>query len=151
MKEVLQTRREQLQQRIEQNRREREVKVKSSHLCLVEAESLQFAMEEKERMVREVDDIEQQNALQAEIRKRIAKEHQRDILTQIEEAKNAMRREMEIAALELEASRREEAAYQVCLFSCSPRTSRSTKAKLAKEMLVQKPLKNHGLKSTGLF
>uniref|UniRef100_A0A6U6CNL8 Cilia- and flagella-associated protein 53 n=1 Tax=Guillardia theta TaxID=55529 RepID=A0A6U6CNL8_GUITH len=134
MKEVLQTRREQLQQRIEQNRRERE-----------------FAMEEKERMVREVDDIEQQNALQAEIRKRIAKEHQRDILTQIEEAKNAMRREMEIAALELEASRREEAAYQVCLFSCSPRTSRSTKAKLAKEMLVQKPLKNHGLKSTGLF
>mmetsp|Transcript_47813 Transcript_47813/g.149921 ORF Transcript_47813/g.149921 Transcript_47813/m.149921 type:complete len:83 (+) Transcript_47813:2360-2608(+) len=64
MKEVLQTRREQLQQRIEQNRREREVKVKSSHLCLVEAESLQFAMEEKERMVREVDDIEQQNALQ---------------------------------------------------------------------------------------
>jgi len=43
---------------------------------------------------------------------------------------------MEIAALELEASRREEAAYQ---------------AKLSKEMLVQKPLKNHGLKSTGLF
>lgn len=68
-----------------------------------------------------------------------------------QEAKNAMRREMEIAALELEASRREEAAYQVGLFPCFPHTSRSSKAKLAKEMLVQKPLKNHGLKSTGLF
>jgi hypothetical protein len=47
-----------------------------------------------------------------------------------------MRREMELAALELEASRREEAAYQ---------------AKLARQMLVQGGPKNHGLKSTGLF
>ena len=50
---------------------------------------------------------------QAAIRRNIAKEHQREILEQIDEARNKMRREMELAALELEASRREEAAYQV--------------------------------------
>lgn len=46
------------------------------------------------------------------------------------------RREMELAALELEASRREEAAYQ---------------AKLQRQMLLQGGPKNFGLKSTGLF
>jgi len=51
--------------------------------------------------------------IQAAIRKNIAKEHQNEILGQIDEARNKMRREMELAALELEASRREEAAYQV--------------------------------------
>jgi len=55
---------------------------------------------------------------------------------QIDEARSKMRREMELAALELEASRREEAAYQ---------------AKLERQMLVQGGPKNHGLKSTGLF
>lgn len=74
--------------------------------------------------------------MQAAIRKNIAKEHQREILSQIDEARNKMRREMELAALELEASRREEAAYQ---------------AKLERQMLVQGGPKNHGLKSTGLF
>lgn len=47
-----------------------------------------------------------------------------------------MRREMELAALEMEASRREEEAYQ---------------AKLSREMMTQRPPKSHGLKSTGLF
>jgi hypothetical protein len=47
-----------------------------------------------------------------------------------------MRRETELAALEMEASRREEEAYQ---------------AKLQREMLIQRPPKSFGLKSTGLF
>jgi hypothetical protein len=95
-----------------------------------------FALDERERMIEEVQRMDKQNVLQTAIRKNIAKEHQNEILGQIDEARNKMRREMELAALELEASRREEAAYQ---------------AKLARQMLVQGGPKNHGLKSTGLF
>merc|ERR1719409_1521185 len=119
MKDVMTARREQLEAKLAQNRRER-----------------MAALEEREQMMVEVSKMDQQNVLQAAIRKNIAKEHQREILSQIDEARNKMRREMELAALELEASRREEAAYQ---------------AKLERQMLVQGGPKNHGLKSTGLF
>ena len=61
----------------------------------------------------------------------------KEIIKQIELARANMRRDMELAALEMEAARREEEAYQ---------------AKLQKEMLnIHKAPKNHGLKSTGLF
>ena len=87
-------------------------------------------------MMSEVSKMDEQNVIQAAIRKNIAKEHQREILSQIDEARSKMRREMELAALELEASRRDDFAYQ---------------AKLERQMLVQGGPKNHGLKSTGLF
>jgi hypothetical protein len=94
------------------------------------------ALDERERMMEEVEKMEKQKVLEAAIRKNIAKEHQREVLEQIDEARGRMRREMELAALELEASRREEAAYQ---------------AKLERQMLIQGGPRNHGLKSTGLF
>lgn len=119
MKDVMIARREQLEARLQQNRNER-----------------MAALDDRERMMDEVVKMDKQNVLQAAIRKNIAKEHQREILGQVDEARNKMRREMELAALELEASRREEAAYQ---------------AKLERQMLVQGGPKNHGLKSTGLF
>jgi len=119
MKDVLAARREQLEAKLAQNRSERLA-----------------ALDERLRMMDEVVKMDKQNVLQAAIRKNIAKEHQNEILGQIDEARNKMRREMELAALELEASRREEAAYQ---------------AKLERQMLVQGGPKNHGLKSTGLF
>ena len=121
MKEVIEVRRQQLQQRLEQNRIDREA-----------------ALVEREAMLAEVEEQEAGRILEAKIRKNIMKEHQHDILAQVDEARARMRRDMEIAALELEASRREEEAYQ---------------AKLQKEMLLaaQGRHKNHGLKSTGLF
>jgi len=119
MKDVMQARREQLEQRLAQNRFERVA-----------------ALEERERVMDEVVKMDKQNVIQAAIRKNIAKEHQREILMQVDEVRNKMRREMELAALELEASKREEAAYQ---------------AKLKRQMLVEGGPKNHGLKSTGLF
>jgi len=119
MQEVVAARKQQLVERLEENKKEREV-----------------ALMERERMMIEVEDTERHEALQAQIKKNIAKSHQTEIIRQIEMARNSMRREMELAALEMEASRREEEAYQ---------------AKLQKEMLSQKAPKNHGLKSTGLF
>mmetsp|Transcript_54385 Transcript_54385/g.127132 ORF Transcript_54385/g.127132 Transcript_54385/m.127132 type:complete len:486 (-) Transcript_54385:69-1526(-) len=119
MQEVMAVRRQQLHHRLAQNRLER-----------------QRALEERERMVAEVADLEQQRQLSAQIRNNIAKEHQRELLLQIQDARDNVRRDMDIAALELEASRREEAAYQ---------------ARLEKEMMKQQPTKNYGLKSTGLF
>jgi len=91
---------------------------------------------EREKMMIEVEDTKRQEALEQKIRKNIAKNHQTEIIRQIEDARARMRRDMELAALEMEASRREEEAYQ---------------AKLQREMLNQKAPKNHGLKSTGLF
>mmetsp|Transcript_18259 Transcript_18259/g.28345 ORF Transcript_18259/g.28345 Transcript_18259/m.28345 type:complete len:223 (-) Transcript_18259:134-802(-) len=105
MKEVMGVRREQLDQKIRDNWLEREA-----------------ALEERERMIREVEDIEKQNLHQVQIRKNIAKEHRREILGQIDEARGNMRREMELAALELEAARREEELYQVWLLNPKPLT-----------------------------
>eukprot|EP00286_Rhodomonas_abbreviata_P026644 CAMPEP_0181313358 /NCGR_PEP_ID=MMETSP1101-20121128/14205_1 /TAXON_ID=46948 /ORGANISM="Rhodomonas abbreviata, Strain Caron Lab Isolate" /LENGTH=487 /DNA_ID=CAMNT_0023420305 /DNA_START=135 /DNA_END=1598 /DNA_ORIENTATION=- len=119
MKEVMLVRRQQLEHRLAENRAQR-----------------QLALEERERTMAEVAELQGQQRLSKAIRDNIAKEHQKDILMQVEEARQRMRREMDTAALELEASRREEAAYQ---------------AKLEREMRVQRPPKNHGLKSTGLF
>mmetsp|Transcript_68306 Transcript_68306/g.163039 ORF Transcript_68306/g.163039 Transcript_68306/m.163039 type:complete len:486 (+) Transcript_68306:147-1604(+) len=121
MKDVMTVRRQQLDQRLEQNKLDREA-----------------ALNTREGMMNAVEEQEASRILEAKIRKNIVKEHQHDILEQIDEAKGRMRRDMEIAALELEASRREEEAYQ---------------AKLQKEMLLAANgrHKSHGLKSTGLF
>mmetsp|Transcript_22655 Transcript_22655/g.55923 ORF Transcript_22655/g.55923 Transcript_22655/m.55923 type:complete len:487 (-) Transcript_22655:44-1504(-) len=119
MKDVMEVRKEQLKERLESNKRGREI-----------------ALIERERMMAEVEDMEHQDALNAAIRANIQKQHQAELIKQIEVARRNMRREMELAALEMEASRREEEAYQ---------------ARLHKEMYTQRPPKNHGLKSTGLF
>mmetsp|Transcript_88864 Transcript_88864/g.236668 ORF Transcript_88864/g.236668 Transcript_88864/m.236668 type:complete len:385 (-) Transcript_88864:503-1657(-) len=119
MEEVMAVRRQQLEERLEQNRRERD-----------------NALRERQKMLRDVEEMHTRDVLQSQVRRHIAKDHQREILAQIEEGWVKMRREMELAALEMEASRREEEAYQ---------------ARLQREMLTQRPTKNHGLKSTGLF
>ena len=119
MADVIAVRKEQLHNKLNENKEAREV-----------------SLLEREKMIIEVEDTKRQEALEQKIRKNIAKNHQTEIIRQIEDARARMRRDMELAALEMEASRREEEAYQ---------------AKLQREMLNQKAPKNHGLKSTGLF
>jgi len=119
MADVIAVRKEQLYNKLNENKDAREV-----------------SLLEREKMIIEVEDTKRQEALEQKIRKNIAKNHQTEIIRQIEDARARMRRDMELAALEMEASRREEEAYQ---------------AKLQREMLNQKAPKNHGLKSTGLF
>lgn len=70
MKDVMAVRRQQLDERLVQNKKEREI-----------------ALLERERMMEQVEDMEQHNTLQAAIRKNIQKQHQFEIIKQVESAR----------------------------------------------------------------